>query len=179
MSRTQCGGGNNGRAFNGIASPAQASDDHGQVAAYAWHVLKQDMSWFDNGNSVDCGRPQIPLVGFAFPFSGKTERLAGESRRNDVSHSPIAFSDSGVKFSDVHIPHRESFEATVDLSLSKHFAAVVSNFHRSYRLPAEQNRAEESAACAAEQTQFSDSFISHSSPPLPPSPPSRAGRQTP
>ena len=101
-----------------------------------WDILKEAVLGSYHANAVDGGGPHVPLIVGSSLFSCDGEGLTGESGANDINQSPIAWSDSSVKLSDVHMPDGKIIEASVTLSCLEDFAAVFVNFYSPYRLPA-------------------------------------------
>jgi hypothetical protein len=126
------------------------------VSKETWDVFQECEGWSHFANDADGFRPEVSLVVLSLLFAGDAERLAWESRSDDIHDSTPPLS---VKGSHV-VPDREQVKYTVPLASEEHFSSVRLFFHGADGSPPEQLAPEQPATSSGKKCQ-----LIHLSPP--------------
>jgi len=137
-----------------VAQRGQIGSDSGcSSKSKCCGVLHEHVAGSNFANDSEHLRPEAASFGFdSCAFSSKADVLTGEASADDIDASAPRCSVEG---SDV-VPNGERRKDTVSLPLQQHASAVRLNLDSTDAGMSEKDAAEDSAASACEEVQFSE-----------------------
>jgi hypothetical protein len=121
-----------------------------RVSKETWDVLQERVSGSNVANAANRIGPEVPLVVDSKPLPCLAERLARESRSDDIHDSSPRLSIEG---SDVS-PDGERLKAPIILSLHKNPLTVGIDFNSADRFEAKENPPKYSAASPSKESEL-------------------------